>query len=105
MWSQQDSETAHTAKASLEMSQEHVILLLGELRWPTCSLDLPVCDYFLWVYLKAKVYITPPRTIDEWKFERKFQRYQKTWENCGARLEVYVRYDEQHHNGVLFKMK
>jgi hypothetical protein len=37
----------------------------------------------LWLFplgvLKAKVYITPPWTIDESQFERKFQRYQKTW--------------------------
>ena len=33
--------------------------------WPPRSPDLTPCDFFLWGYLKAKVYITPPRDLDE----------------------------------------
>jgi hypothetical protein len=51
IWFQQDGATAHTARASMEVSLEmfpqHVISLRGELPWPACSLDFPACDYFL----------------------------------------------------------
>lgn len=35
--------------------------------WPLRSQDLSVCDSFLWGYLKSKVYMTRPRTLDELK--------------------------------------
>jgi hypothetical protein len=61
MWFQQDGATAHTARASTEvvreMFLEHVISLRGEIPWPARSPDLSASDYFLWGYLKAKVYI------------------------------------------------
>jgi hypothetical protein len=50
-----------------EIFPEHAILLSGELPWPARSPDLSVCDYFLWWYLNAKVYITRPWTIDDLK--------------------------------------
>jgi hypothetical protein len=60
---QQDGATAHTARASIEvfreMFLEHVMSLRGELPFPAHSPDASACDYFIWVYLKVKVY-TPP---------------------------------------------
>ena len=36
--------------------------------WPAYSPDLNPCDYFLWVFLKSKVYTDPvPRTTEELK--------------------------------------
>jgi hypothetical protein len=61
VWFQQDGTTARTARASMEVVREifleHVILLRGEIPWPARSPDLSASDYFLWGYLKAKVYI------------------------------------------------
>jgi hypothetical protein len=50
-----------------EMLLEHVISLCSELPWPARSPDLSACDYFLWGYLKAEVYTTRSRTIDDLK--------------------------------------
>lgn len=59
IWFQQDSATAHTARASMEvtweMFPENVISLCGELPWPANSPDLSAHGYFLWGYFKAKV--------------------------------------------------
>jgi len=35
--------------------------------WPLCSPDLTPPDYFLWGYLKGRVYQNKPRTIDALK--------------------------------------
>jgi len=35
-------------------------------KWPTRSPDLTVCDFFLWGYVKDRVYVPPlPATVDE----------------------------------------
>ena len=39
----------------------------GDLEWPPRSSDLTVPDFFLWGYLKSKVYASKPKTIDELK--------------------------------------
>lgn len=71
MWFQQDGATAHTATASMlvvrGMFPQHVISRFGDIPWPSRSPDLTVCDYFLWGYLKSKVYINKPRNIQELK--------------------------------------
>jgi hypothetical protein len=70
MWFQQDGVTAHTARASMvavrEMFPGHAISQRGDLQ-PARSPDLSVCDYFLWGYLKAKVFINRPCTDHELK--------------------------------------
>ena len=38
-----------------------------DLEWPPRSPDLTVPDFFLWGYLKIKVYASKPKTIDELK--------------------------------------
>jgi len=35
--------------------------------WPPRSPDLSACDFFLWGYLKSKVCVRKPRTIDDLK--------------------------------------
>jgi len=35
-------------------------------KWPPRSTDLTVCDFFLWGYMKDRVYVPPlPATVDE----------------------------------------
>ena len=59
-WFQQDEETSHTARLSLDAVREllgyRVISRFGNVHWPPRSPDLSVCDFFLWGYLKSKVY-------------------------------------------------
>ena len=46
---------------------EHVVPQNGNMQWPAQSPDLTACDYFLWGFLKSKVYVTMPRNINELK--------------------------------------
>ena len=35
-------------------------------KWPLRSLDLTICDFFLWGYVKDRVHVPPlPTTVDE----------------------------------------
>ena len=34
-----------------------------DVEWPARSPDLTPLDFFLWGYLKSKVYVTPPRDL------------------------------------------
>ena len=43
--------------------RNHVIALNHDTEWPPRSPDLTTCDYFLWSYLKRKVYVTPPESL------------------------------------------
>ena len=69
MWFQQDGPTAHTARASMtvvrQMSPQHVVSRFGDVPWPPRSPDLSACNFFLWSYLKSKVYVQKPRTVDD----------------------------------------
>jgi hypothetical protein len=35
--------------------------------WPACSPHLSVSEYFIWGYLKSKVYLMKPPDVDELK--------------------------------------
>jgi hypothetical protein len=39
----------------------------GDKAWPLLSPDLSACDFFLWGYLKQKVYLNRPNTIQALK--------------------------------------
>jgi len=84
-WFQQDGATSHTARQSMaavrELFGNRVISRFGGIPWPPRSPDLSVCDFFLWGYLKNRVYTTWPRTLNELK-----QRIQD--EICGIPAEM-----------------
>ncbi|CAA9997506.1 unnamed protein product, partial [Nesidiocoris tenuis] len=71
MWFQQDGATTHTARISLNFLRRifpgRVISRHGDVPWPPRSPDLTPSDFFLWGYLKSKVYVDKPRTIQELK--------------------------------------
>ena len=50
-----------------ELFGKRVISRFGDIPWPPRSPDLSVCDFFLWGYLKNRVYTTQLRTLDELK--------------------------------------
>ena len=70
----QDSATPHTAHQNLAILHEHFVPRVFSGRypqcygcgidWPTHSSDLNPCDYFLWGYLKGRVYKDAPMTLD-----------------------------------------
>ena len=71
VWFQQDGATAHTPNESMtivrNMFPEHLISRFGDVPWPPCSPDLSACDFFLWGYLKSRVYTHKPRTLNDLK--------------------------------------
>ena len=50
-----------------EMFPGHLISLRGDIGWTACSPDLNPCDFFLWGYLKSKVYSDLPQSIEQLK--------------------------------------
>ncbi|XP_069594588.1 bromodomain-containing protein 7 isoform X2 [Ranitomeya imitator] len=68
-WFQQDGATAHTARVTMnclrQMFPGRLISLRGDVNWPARSPDLAPCDFFLWGYLKSKVYINRPNTLED----------------------------------------
>jgi transposase len=68
---QQDGAAAHTALATREFLNREFhdkwIGLQGPLTWPAKSPDLTPPDFFLWGFLKSKVYEDSPGTVEELK--------------------------------------
>jgi hypothetical protein len=74
VWFQQDGATSHTARMSMEKLREifphHLISRFRDLNWPSRSPDSqppPLPYYFLWGYLKSRVFGTRPAVLDELK--------------------------------------
>ena len=67
----QDGATAHTARNSRQWLAEsfgdRVISLKTDFPWSPHSPDLNPCDFFLWGYLKDRVYSESPATVLELK--------------------------------------
>lgn len=67
MWFQQDGATAHTARATTDMLKDafpgRLISRFGDLHWPARSPDLTAPDFFLWGFLKSRVYVNKPQTL------------------------------------------
>ena len=115
VWFQQDGATAHTAKKSMNLLKEifgdRVISLRGKVVWPARSPDLSPCDFFLWGFLKAKVYEHRPTTIPALKqaIADEIKRIPqevitKVMNSFRSRLERCVTCGGGHLHDVLFKM-
>ena len=68
---QQDGATCHTTRPNMEVLRNRfpgkLISRFGDIEWPARSPDLPPLDFFLWGYLKGKVYRNKPQSVDELK--------------------------------------
>ena len=69
-WWAQDGAPAHRLiqvrdRLNEVFGNDRVIGLGHNVEWPPRSPDLTPCDFFMWGYLKGKVYSTPPQDIDE----------------------------------------
>lgn len=71
VWFQQDGASSHTAHVTMNILRRvfpnRVVSRFGDVEWPPRSPDLSKCDFFLWGYLKARVYIERPRTLCQLK--------------------------------------
>ena len=67
LWFQQDGATANMAVISIaafhRLFPQRKISRFGDVPWPPGSPDLTAPDFFLWVYLKGKVYSTRPTDL------------------------------------------
>ncbi|CAH2000879.1 unnamed protein product [Acanthoscelides obtectus] len=63
--------TCHTTNVNIHRWQsffgDRVISRRGNVPWPPRSCDLTRLDFFLWGYLKSKVYVNKPATLQELK--------------------------------------
>lgn len=68
---QQDGAPVHTTRANIaqlnEFFGDRVISRNANVNWPARSCDLTPLDFFLWGYLKSKVYVNKPATIQDLK--------------------------------------
>jgi len=73
VWFQQDGATSHTARETTELLREkfpgRVISRNGDQNWPRRSCDLTPYDFFLWGFVKSRVYANKPQTIPGQKAE------------------------------------
>ena len=70
-WFQQDGATPHTSNIALEWLETHfcdrVISRKTGHPWPAHSPDLTPLDFFLWGFLKSRVYQGVPKTLPDLK--------------------------------------
>lgn len=71
LWFQQDGSTCHTAKATISLLKTkfpgRIISKYGDINWPPRSCDMTPLDFFLWGYVKSKVYRSNPQNIQHLK--------------------------------------
>ena len=114
VWFQQDGATAHTSRRAMgilrDMFPGHLISLRGDIEWPARSPDLNPCDFFLWGYLKSKVYINRPQSIDGLKDAIRqeiaaipHEMIRRVTENFRERLRQCVDNNGSHLTDLIFK--
>jgi hypothetical protein len=89
----------------------HVISRHGDIAWPPRSPDLTACDFFLWGYLKSRVYQEePPRTIEALKQRIRDEVAQirpemllNVMTNFRTQLEQCLRLNGRYLSDVIFK--
>jgi len=114
LWFQQNGATSHTARISMavlrKMFPNRVILRNGDIVWPPHSPDLTPPDFFLWDYLKSKVFTNKPHTLLELKENiiREIKAInvhiqQKVMDSMKKRIADYIQNGGGHLNNVIFK--
>lgn len=114
LWFQQDGATSHTARLSMQTVRRlfpgKVISRNGDVTWPSRSPDLSACDYFLWGYLKHKVYEIRPHSIEDLKEsittairQIPLEMLRKTLDSLKRRAETCVQINGAHLSDVIFK--
>jgi len=114
VWFQEDGAITHTANESMtivrNMFPGHPISRFGDVPWPPRSPDLSTCDFFLWAYLKWRVYAHKPRTLNDLKeairqeirpIDR--QLLARVMGDFKERLENCIREDGRHLTDIIFK--
>lgn len=114
VWFQQDGTTAHTARASMNVVRaafpNREISRFGDVPWPPRSPDLSMCDFYLWGYLKSRLYEGKPSTLEELKTAIRDRIEEIDEETVGRveanfreRLQTCVRVNGHHLNDIIFR--
>ena len=107
---QQDAATAHTPMNVLQnMFPGRLISRFGDVPWPPRSPNLSSCDFFLWGYLKGRVYTQKPRNLNELKDaiqQDVLTIYQQlsaqVMDDFKRRIENCIQEDGRHLNDIIF---
>jgi len=83
--------------------------LKDNIHWPHRSPDLTAYDFFLWGYLKSKVYSQKPRNVEELKNKIReeivttlLEVICRAMENIRGSLKEYLRKDGDHLEDIIF---
>jgi len=108
MWFQQDGATCHNARKTTELLQENfrgrVISRDGDPNWPPRWCDLTPCNFFLWGFVKSRVYANKPQTIPGFKVEIRRVIGKTEPQLCGNVIKSFIkraRVCQQSHGGHL----
>ena len=113
-WFQQDGAPCHTARLPMSLLKnqfpQKIISKFGDVEWPARSPDLSPLDFYLWGYLKNKVYRNKPTTLHDLKQNIiqeigaiTPQTLAKTMQNMVKRVDECIRLDGDHLKRIIFK--
>ncbi len=110
---QQDGARTHMSEKNMEFLCKFFNDRLVSIRlWPPRSPKLTPLFFFLWGYLKNKIFATPPATIEElkWRITMEIQNItqktlQKIFQNMTRRAVTCKNLDGVHfqHNVIIYK--
>jgi len=98
----------HSPGMLKEMFPGRLISLRGDVGWPAWSPDLSPCDFFLWGYLKKKVFKHRPRSLEDLKERIRHSAIppeitRRVMKNFRERLQQCVANDGRHMSDMIFK--
>ena len=114
VWFQQDGATANTARAAMAvvraMFPDCLISRCGDVPWPPRSPDFLMCDFFLWGYLKSRVYEGKPQTLEELKSAIRKQigminqeMLERAEANFWEQLQMCILQNGHHLSDIIFR--
>jgi len=115
VWFQQDGATEHTTRISLAVLQQmfpgRLVSLRGDIGWLARSPDLSTCDFFLWGYLKNKVFKHCPPPYHRRSKRKNFtgieaipiETCRKSYVNFRECLEQCIDADDRHLQDIIYK--
>lgn len=114
LWFQQDGATAHTAIITMTVLRNlfpgRLISRFGDIPWPPRSPDLTAPDFFLWGYLKEKVFESRPANLEELRNRIREEinliepeTLQEVMSNFQRRMQQCIQNDGAHLKDVVFK--
>lgn len=112
---QQDGATCHTTRENIKILKskfcDRVISRNADITWPPRSCDLTPLDFFLWGFLKSKVYTKKPETINDLKDNIRKAVHEITPETCrnviknfDSRVDACRQSRGGHLNDILFHL-